>query len=362
MQKKFLILTFLLTAVFLTGAGCIDVGGGNDAATSGPAGMFVSTDKGDNWTAISYMPTSKGVQSLENISVYSLVEDRNDSKALFWASREKGLFYTFDSGKTWSQSGDPLNVSLVRAVTIHPEDRCAIYATNGRQVFKTVDCVRSWEEVFIEVRSTVSITDVAFDPFFPENVYVSESDGTLLMSNDGGVSWSILNKFKGYIRNIAFDSNTDGLVFITTLKNGLFRSRDSGETWTDLTEKIKDYSGALEFKRFLVYSSKGEEIFWISKYGILTSRNAGEDWEAIKLVTPPGSVDIYSFTVNRQNSKEMYYTATNSINRSNFYRTTDGGQNWETRRLPSKQLPTVLFAHPENDGWLYLGFTIPPKN
>jgi len=79
------------------------------------------------------------------------------------------------------------------------------------------------------------------------------------------------------------------------------------------------------------------------------------------LVTPPGSVDIYGFTVSRSNDKEIYYTGTIDT-KSSFYRSMDGGKTWETRKLPSKQIPTVLYAHPQNEGWLYLGFTIPPKN
>ncbi|OIO19976.1 MAG: hypothetical protein AUJ23_01035 [Candidatus Magasanikbacteria bacterium CG1_02_32_51] len=361
MNKKLVFFSLLLAVVFFVGAGCLNVGDNNQTITSGPAGMYLSIDKGESWTAISSMPTNQGTKNINNMSVYALFEDPQDPQGLYWASREGGLFYTFDSGKSWQQSGDPLNVSAVRSVAINPRDKCTIYATNGRQVFKTIDCVRSWEEVFREIRSSDSITYVAFDPFHPENIYISESNGDVLKSIDGGVHWLLLKHFSDYVRSIDFDTNNEGLVYITTLKKGLFRSKDFGETWTDLSSKLKDYSGALDFKRFVVYPSQADEIYWISKYGVLTSRNAGEDWESVKLVTPPGSVDIYGFAVSRSNDQEIYYTGT--INsKSSLYRSIDGGKTWETRKLPSKQIPTMLYAHPQNEGWLYLGFTIPPKN
>lgn len=359
MYRKLGSLSLLLSVLFFVGAGCLTIGG-TDTTTSGPAGMFVSTDKGDSWSAISSMPTNQGTINLNDKSVYGLFEDPQDPQGLYWASREGGLFYSFDSGKSWKQSGEPLNVSMVRSVAIKPDDKCTIYATNGRQVFKTVDCVRSWTEAFIEIRPNDSITDISFDPFHLGDIYISESNGDVLKSTDGGANWSVLKHFPDYARNVVFDANDDGLMFVTTLKKGLFRSKDSGETWTDLSPKLKDYPGSLDFKRFLVYSSKEDEIYWISKYGVLTSRNAGEDWEPLKLVTPPGSVDIYGFTISRGNSKEIYYTGTID-NKSSFYRSVDGGATWETRKLPSKQIPTMLYAHPKNEGWIYLGFTIPPK-
>ncbi|EKE06925.1 MAG: hypothetical protein ACD_18C00235G0004 [uncultured bacterium] len=363
MNKKLLFLSVIIASVFLTGASCLNVGDTNKAITSGPAGMFVSTDKGETWSAISAFPTSQGVKNLNGYSVFGLIEDPEDPQGLYWLSREVGLFYSFDSGRSWKQSVSPLNVSLIRSLTINPKDNCDIYATNGRQVFKTLDCVRSWEEVFNEIRPSDSITAVAFDPFHTENIYIGESNGDLLKSTDSGKTWSVINNFgRGtYIRDLSFDTNREGIFFVATLKNGLFRSKDSGETWVNLSSKLAEYPGSLDFRRFLIYPSNAEEIYWISKYGILTSRNSGEDWEPVKLVTPPGSVDIYAFTVSRFNNKEMYYTATIDY-KSSFYRSVDGGKTWETRKLPSKQLPTMLFSHPQNDGWLYLGYTIPPQD
>jgi len=62
MNKKLLFLSVIIASVFLTGASCLNVGDTNKAITSGPAGMFVSTDKGETWSAISAFPTSQGVK------------------------------------------------------------------------------------------------------------------------------------------------------------------------------------------------------------------------------------------------------------------------------------------------------------
>ena len=39
-----------------------------------------------------------------------------------------------------------------------------------------------------------------------------------------------------------------------------------------------------------------------------------------------------------------------------------GGISWMTKKLPSAQLPTVLYSNSGTTDALYVGFTIPPKN
>ncbi|HAT03781.1 MAG TPA: hypothetical protein DCS29_03345 [Candidatus Magasanikbacteria bacterium] len=361
MKKYFIYFSIVLTVLVVSGQGCMSLDGETKIETSGPGGMFVSTDKGETWKIISSMPTVEGVKQLDTISVYRIVEDPADTKAMYWASRERGLFYSFDDGKSWQRPSAPVDSAFIYDVAIDPENRCSIYATNGRAVYRTDDCMRSWVEVYQEVRSADIITSVSFNPFKAHHIYITESNGDLLKSEDLGQHWSVVNRFGVDIRDVEFDAHKEGLVYIVTRSSGLFRSRDGGVTWDSTRATFNEYPGALTFRRFLIYPSKSDQIYWVSQYGVLVSRNAGDDWEPINLVTPPGSVDIYGFTVNPLNDQEIYYTGSIDY-RSTFYRSVDGGKTWETRKLPSKQLPTVLRAHPENDGWLYMGFTIPPQD
>lgn len=357
--SRFLLLTLPL---ILVGAGCVSFGSSSSkkATTSGPAGFFLSTDKGENWKSISLLPTAQGVKSLSSVSIYGLVEDRNDPKTLYWLSRDQGLIYSNDDGVSWNQSVAPLNTGFVYSIAIHPKDNCTIFATNGRQLFKTTDCIRSWNEVYREGVTSRSIRSLSINPFPPYEVYVLEDGGTLLKSLDGGNSWQIAHEFKAPIEKMAFDYNQSGLVYLATKDNGLLRSKDAGATWVDLKDKLKTYAGALQYRRLYLYPTQAGQIYWISKYGILYSKNAGDDWDAVNLITPPGGTAIYAFAVNSKNDKEIYYTSTIGV-RSTFYRTVDGGKTWVTRKLPSAQIPVVMRVHPDNPNWLYLGYYIPAQ-
>lgn len=352
--KKFLLIFGLL---FLTGQGCLSTGG-SKTGTYGPGGMFISTDKGESWTAISYVPTINGVKNVSNMSIFRLTGDPHDIGTMYWQTREQGFLYTYDDGRTWRENPSPLNAGFVYSLAVHPKEPCTLFATNGRQIFKSQDCGRLWSEVFREGRPAEIVRSIAIDPFPPHHIYALEENGDMLMSYDFGRSWSVTEHF-GWspIQSIIFDKNREGLVYITTSEQGLYRSFDRGKTWESIKEKLEAYAGSLSYRGFHLYPTEANHIYWISKYGILVSRNAGDDWDALELITPPGSAGIYGFAVNPKNDKEIYYTATINA-KSTFYKSMDGGKTWVTSRLPSGQIPTAILVHPENTNWIYLGFTI----
>ncbi len=345
----------LAAAMVLTGAGCVSLSGSKQNATTGPMGIYTSVDQGDSWKVSSLMLQQNTDRQLTDVGVFSLVEDPSDPKTMYWASRGKGLFYTTDDGAKWNQAGAPLNNGFVYAVAVHPKDSCTIFATNGSQLFKSENCTRSWTPIYQIANSGQVIRTIALDPFAPNRVYIGQDSGELLLSTDSGLSWRVVNRFGVQLQRMVFDAKKEGLVYMATRKDGLMRSRDGAETWENITENMKEFTGAKDYRRLYVYPGAAENVYWVSKYGVLVSRNAGQDWEALSLVPAPGSVSIYAFAVNPKNNKEIYLTAT-ANSRSVFYRSIDGGQSWISRKLPSTQVPTVLRFQPET-GALIMGFS-----
>ncbi|OGH64159.1 MAG: hypothetical protein A2821_02655 [Candidatus Magasanikbacteria bacterium RIFCSPHIGHO2_01_FULL_41_23] len=358
MSKLFAKLFLFSAVIFLTGASCVSFPGTSSkkSTPTGPTGWFFSKDSGESWKPMVLLPTADGVKSLSAVSVYALVEDKNDPKALYWLSRDNGLLYSYDDGATWQKSVEPVGSGFIYSIAIHPTDKCTIFATNGRQIFKTTDCNRSWTEMYREGVPSRTIKSLAINISPPFELYALEANGILLKSLDSGASWQIGHDFKEPTEKMIFDNNKAGLVYVATKENGLIRSRDSGVTWFNLKNSLKSFPGATQYRRLYLYPTQGEQVYWVSKYGILVSKNAGDDWDPINLITPPGGTSIYGFAVNPKNEKEIYYTSTIGT-RSTFYRTIDGGKTWVTRKLPSSQIPVILRIHPNNPSWLYLGYT-----
>ncbi|MBD3311589.1 MAG: hypothetical protein GF349_03790 [Candidatus Magasanikbacteria bacterium] len=361
-MKKILYLFGIFSFVLiLTGQGCVSLSGNNESG-SGPAGIFVTADRGDSWRQISLLPTAEGVEQLSNVSVYRMFNDPQDSKTIYWASRQNGLYYTYDEGKTWQHSVAPLDKGFIYSVAVHPADQCNVYATNGFRVFKTENCNRSWVEVHREERERARVTSIAINQFSPYQVFITKANGEILRSNDSGDSWTVVARVKnGDFAEIKASPLEKDLLYVASKDEGLFRTEDAGDTWQSLEESFDDFAESLEFRRFELHSSSTSTLYWISTYGILKSEDAGNSWQPFELITPPGSADIYGFAVNPNNEDEIFYTATIK-GKSIFYRSNDGGVSWTTKKLPSGQVPTYLRIHPEKDNIIYLGFTILPSN
>ncbi|OGH94376.1 MAG: hypothetical protein A2538_01045 [Candidatus Magasanikbacteria bacterium RIFOXYD2_FULL_41_14] len=355
MRRTIYFLVFSLVALVLVGAGCIS------GTAAGPMGVYASLDKGDSWQPAFAYPTAKGVESIADLKVYRMHIDPSDPNTIYLATRGQGLFYTYNKGETW-QSVPEMDKKFIYGLAVNPVDKCAIYVSDGQHIYKTEDCSRTWNIVFTEEIPTQRLVALTIDYSNGNLVYGALLGGDVLVSRDAGKSWQVTKRFKFELQSIEVDPFVSGRVYLASQKNGLYRSDDAGVTWTDLSVGLNNYTDSLSFYRLTLNPGQRDSLFWISKYGILRSNDAGETWSDMKLLTPPGSVNIYAFAINPKNQKEIYYTGTilgpkNEHLRSTFYRTVDGGENWVTKKLPTNSIPIQFVMNTENSSQLFLGFT-----
>jgi len=95
-----------------------------------------------------------------------------------------------------------------------------------------------------------------------------------------------------------------------------------------------------------------DSLILVSKYGLLKTADSGLNWEPINLITPPASTDIFSIAINPKDNHEIYYATA-----STFYKTTDGGQNWITKRLPTAAVATYMQVDPNDPNIIYMGLS-----
>jgi photosystem II stability/assembly factor-like uncharacterized protein len=349
----------LLIGLLTLGAGCIKVGG---STAAGPMGVFRSDDKGDTWKSAMTYPTAQGVKSIAGLKVYRVFNDPSDPNSLYLATRGQGLFYTYNNGATW-QFAEGLGVKFIYGVAVDPRDKCTVYVIDEQHVFKTNDCSRTWQAVYSEERPQERLVSVTIDAHDSNKVYAGSVGGDIFASVDGGTSWRAIKRFGFQIQQVTSDQFVAGRLYVGSYQNGLFRSDDGGNTWEDLRQGMAGFSGSLSFYRLVQHPTKQGGLFWISKYGILRSDDSGSSWTDLKLITPPGSVNIYSFAVGPTNDKELYYTGTilgeNQAHvRSTFYKSMDGGITWVTKKLPTNTIPIGLYIHPRRPTLLLMAFTL----
>jgi photosystem II stability/assembly factor-like uncharacterized protein len=357
MSRKIQILAGMLSALMLAGAGCIQF----TNTAQGSMGVFRSADAGETWVAKSALLTVQGVKSLSGAKVYKIYTDPGDPKALYIGTRGQGLFYSYDNGDTWSATA-AMAGKYIYGLSVDPRDKCVIYVSDGPHIYKTSDCQRTWDLLFTEERTTQRFVALAVDNSDSKIIYGAQLGGDIFRSKDGGQSWRIIKRFGFELRHLVADPLNPRRLYAAAYKQGLYRSDDGGDNWANASAGFENFNDSFTFNRLVLNPAQKDSLFWISKYGILRSDDAGGSWRDIKLLTPPGSVNIYAFAISSKNTSELYYTATilgdnNKNLRSTLYKSTDGGVNWVTRKLPSNTIPVDMLTSRENGKILFLGFT-----
>ena len=348
LNRKFIQLTAgaLLAVVVLSG--CTIRFGGRQPST---AGVYKSFDGSENWVGKSLYLHSGGTGTIETVAVIDFVIDPQDPDAIYLTTENHGLLYSYDAGESWRHASG-IDSGRVDAVAIDPRNKCIIYSSFANTIRKSVDCNRSFREVYIDTRAEQFITAVAVDRFNNLLVYAGNTGGDILKSFDGGNNWQVITRTENQVTKILIDPEDTRIIYVATKGKGIQKTIDAGQTWTDLSEGLRQYSAALEYKELVFDPNQPNTLLYVSKYGLLKTDDGGATWLPITLITPPTSTDIYSVAINPINADEMYYATA-----STFYKTADGGGNWITRRLPSNALPTALYIDPRNPAVLFMGLT-----
>jgi len=342
-----IIITILITSIALTGFGCIKFS--SDSAGEG-GGIWKTTDQGEIWEQKTKFPTAEGVGSVAHVSVQALAIDPSDHMAIYAGTKSDGLLYTYDGAQAW-QSATHLDSGPVAAVSIDPQDKCSVYAASRNKVYKSIDCNRTFEQVYFETRTDVDVTDVEVDWYNPSIVYAGTSDGDLLKSTDAGTSWSPVYRFEKDINSILVDPFDSRVIYVGTEKKGLWKSVDGGSTWIDFKEEFKEFKTSTSIYHIAADHTSEGTIIVATKYGLLRTYDGGSSWHEISLVTPPGTATITSLVMNPREGKEIFYTTPET-----FYKSLDGGGTWTTVEVPSSGYDaTSLAIDPENSKVIYLG-------
>jgi len=173
-----------------------------------------------------------------------------------------GIYKSTDAGRTWSHLG--LRESrFVGRIQIHPDDPDLVYiaalgdvfgANEERGIFRSRDGGRTWSKVLYRDANTGAV-DLAMDPCNPRILFAAfwqtrrnfwniSSGGPgsgLFRSKDGGESWTEVSRNPGLptgplgklgaAASPARSGRVWALVETEAEKTGLYRSEDYGESW-----------------------------------------------------------------------------------------------------------------------------------
>lgn len=347
MKKSYLF--FLLgLSFFLTG--CISVKTENQVT----GGLYRSRDAGMTFEQVGSSETSKAPFANENIS--ALAFDPSDPATIYFASEQSGLYVTNDTGASWKNI--LRNKGIVKKVLVELGEPCHLYVQTNQNILKSINCGRTWETPFIQRQKNVIINDMTFDHTDQNRLYVALSDGSLLVSDDLAISWSVLTRLSEGATRLFINPKIPSIQYAATAKS-LYRSYDQGFSWENLGPIIiKDFGfKAGNIVTDLAFVSEYDDgVIIASQYGLLKSMDSGVTWEEIELIPQPKKETILSLVVNPDTMDKLYYSTAKTI-----YYSEDGGATWITRQSPSPRRNEVLALHPANPAILYVGVLQPQK-
>ena len=273
-----------------------------------------------------------------------------------------GIWKSVDAGKTWKQMGLE-NSRHVPRIAIHPKDHNIVYAavmgniykpTPDRGVYKSTDGGKTWTKKLF-ANENAGAVDLIMDPNNPRILYASTwnvrrtpyslssgGDGSALWkSTDSGETWTEISKNKG------FPTDTLGIIGVTVSpvnservwaivenkkKGGVYRSEDGGETWTQINSERKLRQRAWYYTRIYA-DSQDEEVVYVLNVRYHKSSDGGKTYSTYN--APHG--DHHDLWIAPENPKRMVIGDDGGAQV-----TYDGGETWSTyHNQPTSQFYRV---------------------
>ncbi|MDD2785838.1 MAG: hypothetical protein PHS79_03005 [Patescibacteria group bacterium] len=350
--KSILRLSAVTLGLSLFGAGCLF---GAPAATgpTGPdTGLWKSSDHGQTWVnKKAYVDGPRLTAAAAEFAVQSMAIDPQDRMAVYMGTSNYGLVYSLDGGDSW-QRFKSLDATNIKTVAVDNKNKCTVYATSQNKIYKTTTCGRDWQVVFFDPRTDKFFTQIAIDWFNPTVLYSGTSDGDIFKSTDAGVKWQVVKRANAPINSLVVSTVDSRMVIAGTDGDGLWKTLDGGITWLQVKKEFGDIAEARRTIQVVIDPTNNNRIYVVHKSGIAKSDDQGSTWTAMTLLTDVGEGKITRMSVDPNNGKNIVYTGPTAVVFS-----VDGGQSWETKRLPSTGAGTAVNVDSKDGNVIYLGTT-----
>jgi len=319
--------------------------------------IMKSTNAGETWH-----PSQIGFPHFRILSIVVSPDYQADGMVVV-GTRGGGIYCSTDCGDSWfACNGGLTNLADLEVNTIifspfFCSDRTVLIGTNDG-VFLSQDGCNQWESS--DSLALPVIRSMAISPAF-------ESDGTcfaghdsgILRSTDGGWNWHELSATADYcVTALAVSPrfSQDNVIFAGTAGDGVFKSRDRGDTWRKKSGGISDL--VITSLAVAPCYPKVPLLLAATCQYIYKSNNDGDSWEVagVGLDTQASQTEThyfgFAFSAAFAQDRTVFLAAWEGIHKS-----TNGADEWRHIDVYSQNLIRGLAISPDyaHDGRLFAG-------
>lgn len=231
-------------------------------------------------------------------------------------------------------------------------------AVHSGGVWKTSNAGTTWSPIF-DSQGSYSIGTVTVDPNDPLVVWVGTGENNsqrsvgygdgIYKSTDGGRSWNNMGlKNSNHIGKILVDPRNSSIVYASAIgplwsaggERGVYKSVDGGKTWVQ-SLKGDDWTGAYD----LAFDPRNADVIYATTYqrarrqwgfidggpgsAIWKTIDGGANWTKLTRGIPNEELGKIGIAVSPVNGNIVYAIVEAANRAGGFFRSMDGGQNWE---------------------------------
>jgi hypothetical protein len=259
--------------------------------------IFKTIDGGTTWAPLA---TGLGAYTF----VYRIAVDPVTPAKVYAATSHEGVIKSSDGGATWAPASNGLGTPAIHGFALDPARPQRLFAAGG-DVFRSDDGAASWHDAngniadravrtllvdpfgsgalwagsafglhwsddggttWVEVEPMDGCLSLAADPNDPLTVYAGFRSGTLLVTNDGGMSFypagSGLPRLD--VESLSIAPGPTAAAYAATT-DGVFRSLDGGSTWQAFNDGLSTVKS--QWVKALVVDPTSAEVVYAGTGG-----------------------------------------------------------------------------------------------
>lgn len=289
-------------------------------------------------------------QWAEISSVAALAQSIANPDLLFSALRDKGLFYSTNSGTSWRFQTSTAETKIL-FIQVDPVNPSLIYINTTQALMRSNNGGSSWQMINSGLPSPVTISSFQFDPLNSDHIWIGTNSG-IYHSLDAGENWikagSLPQWTDQLISKIEIDPANVAIIYAATLGRFIYKSTDGGITWALKRGITNQLPGSRIFD--IVTAPQNSSVLYAAtdNRGIYKSVDAGENWNN----SAKGIVDLNTRKIRfAPNHSNIIFTTTTTT----LYQSTDSGNSWTQVVMPFSNVSIVEFlVDPDDENRLLL--------